>query len=272
MSGLDIAEFCIWNGPEGETMADHVYSQRVIGDDVFNGRTEIETMPGWETRWPHLADCLASEGTVQGGVLLVKSRLTLPSPAQTLDAGSLKTHLAVSVQEPLMGDVSVVTRIYTMGQKVLELTNVIVPVKMGLCISPSRKNFGRHFCMDYGLCRKIPRRNDVSVRPRQSLAVSPYVKNSGLKSPHNVALACYVGNSASTMILNHPSRFVRSAYPVILEQTTKSVRLITNLHRHSYHPRHKSITPPSQSSIQVLSRRIIPGICILTHSIYNDTQ
>ena len=43
-SGLDIAEFCIWNGPDGETVADHVYSQRVIDEDVFRGRVELDAL------------------------------------------------------------------------------------------------------------------------------------------------------------------------------------------------------------------------------------
>jgi hypothetical protein len=144
-SGLDISEFCIWNGPEGENIADHVYSQRVIDEDVFKGRVEIDSLPGWEGRWPHLADCLNTEGTVQGGVLLIKSRLTLPPLSQTLDSSSLKTHLAIAVQEPCIGEVSVVTRIYTMGQKVLELTNVISQPQNGKLYIPFAQEFWTAF-------------------------------------------------------------------------------------------------------------------------------
>src|SRR5271170_3179610 len=122
-SGIEIAEFCIWNGNDGETVADHVYTQRVIDEDVFKGRLDIDSLPGWEARWPHLADCLSTEGTISTGVLLIKSRLTFPPLEHVLDSNNLKTHLAISIQEPNIGPVSVVTRIYTMGQKVLELTN-----------------------------------------------------------------------------------------------------------------------------------------------------
>lgn len=144
-SGLDIAEFCIWNGPEGETVADHVYTQRVIDEDVFNGRVEVESQPNWASRWPHLADCIEREVPVQGGVLLINSRLTLPPLNQALDANSLKTHLAVTVQEPCMGEVSVVTRIYTMGQKVLELTNPIATSPIAKLYVPFAQEFWTAF-------------------------------------------------------------------------------------------------------------------------------
>ena len=144
-SGLDIAEFCIWNGSEGETVADHVYTQRVIDEDVFKGRLDIDSLSGWEDLWPHLADCLSTEGAVQGGVLLIKSRLTLPPVEQTLDANSLKTHLAVSIQDPSGEAVSVVTRIYTLGQKVLELTNPVPPAANGKLYIPFAQEFWTAF-------------------------------------------------------------------------------------------------------------------------------
>ena len=126
-SGLDIAEFCIWNGQEGQPIAEHVYTQRAIEEDIFNGRVEAESLPKWMNRWPHLAECNDRESPVQGSVLLVKSHLTLPPLGQVLDANSLKTHLAVTIQDACISEISVITRIYTMGQKVLELTNFVVP-------------------------------------------------------------------------------------------------------------------------------------------------
>ena len=86
---------------------------------------------GWESRWPRLADCLPNEETVQGGALLVKSRITLPALDQGLDTNSLKTHLVVRVRELCLGEVSVLTCIYSMGQKVLELINPIPHVQTG---------------------------------------------------------------------------------------------------------------------------------------------
>jgi hypothetical protein len=145
-SGLDIAEFCIWNGQDGETVADHVYTQRVIDEDVFQGRIEVGSLPNWTTRWPHLAECVEREVPVQGGVLLIKSRLTLPPLNQLLDANSLKTHLAVRVQEPsCLGEINVITRIYTMGQQVLELNNPIANATNGKVYIPFAQEFWTAF-------------------------------------------------------------------------------------------------------------------------------
>jgi hypothetical protein len=144
-SGLDVAEFCIWNGQDGEAVADHVYTQRALDEDIFQGRMDVDALPGWEGRWPHLADCVANEGSILGGILLVKARLTLPPPGQPLDSAKLKTHLAVTVQEPCMGEVSVLTRIYTMGQKVLELVNVIPQAQTGKLFIPFAQEFWTAF-------------------------------------------------------------------------------------------------------------------------------
>lgn len=167
-SGLDIAEFCIWNGPDGETVADHVYSQRVIDEDVFRGRVELDALAGWEGRWPHLVDCLSTEGTVQGGVLLVKSRLSLPSLAQSLDPSALKTHLAVTIQEPCLGEISVVTRIYTMGQKVLELSSHISSAQNGKLYIPFAQEFWTAFLQ--GL-RTLQENTPEKRRPRETKTV-----------------------------------------------------------------------------------------------------
>jgi hypothetical protein len=145
-SGLDIAQFCIWHGQEGAAVAEHVYTQRVINEDVFNGRVGIDSLPDWTTRYPHLAECIERECPVQGGVLLVKSRLTLPALNQVLDANTLKTHLAVTVQDPYVSDLSAVTRIYTMGQKVLELTNLLSPpIANGIVYVPFAQEFWTAF-------------------------------------------------------------------------------------------------------------------------------
>jgi hypothetical protein len=53
--------------------------------------------------------------------------------------------LAITVQEPCIGEVSVVTRIYTMGQKVLELTNVISPPQNGKLYIPFAQEFWTAF-------------------------------------------------------------------------------------------------------------------------------
>ena len=140
-SGLDVAEFCIWNGQDGETVADHVYTQRNLNEDVFRGCLDIDALSSWETRWPHFAHCITNEGSIQGGVLLIKVRLTIPSHEQPLDPATLKTHLAVTVQEPCIGEVSVTTRIYTMGQQVLELANVTSQAQTGKFYIPFAQEF-----------------------------------------------------------------------------------------------------------------------------------
>jgi hypothetical protein len=145
VSGLEITEFCIWNGQDAELVADHIYTQRDLDDDIFKGRLDIDSLLAWETRWPHLVDCITNELSVQGGLLLIKACLTLPPPNQPLDSAKLKTHLAVTVQEPCMGEVSVITRIYTMGQKVLELANVIPDAQTGKLYIPFAQEFWTAF-------------------------------------------------------------------------------------------------------------------------------
>ena len=145
VSGLDVAEFCIWNGEDGEPAADHVYAQRILNEDVFRGHLNIDTLSSWETRWPHFADCITNEGSIKGGVLLIQVSLTLPSHEQTLDPANLKTHVAVTVQEPCIGEISVMTRIYTMGQKVLELADVIPQAQTGKLYIPFVQEFWTAF-------------------------------------------------------------------------------------------------------------------------------
>jgi len=144
-SGLDIAEFCIWHGQDGASVAEHVYTQRIIDEDVFNGRLEIDSLLNWTTRYPHLAECIERECPVQGGVLLIKSRLMLPALSRVLDANSLKTHLAVAVQDQYISELNVVTRIYTMGQKVLELTSPVAPPTNGKLYVPFAQEFWTAF-------------------------------------------------------------------------------------------------------------------------------
>ena len=144
-AGLDVAEFCIWNGQDGETVADHVYTQRILNEDVFRGHLKIDTLSSWERRWPHFADCTANEGSIKGVVLLIQVSLALPSLEQTLDPAKLKTHLAVTIQEPCVGEVSVMTRIYTMGQKVLEFANVITQAQTGKLYIPFAQEFWTAF-------------------------------------------------------------------------------------------------------------------------------
>jgi len=139
-SGLDVSEFLIWNGVENEAIH-HVYSQRDPQEDVFKGRVDSSNLPGWETRWPHLAECINAEGSVNCGVLLVKARLALPPIELALEPNDLKTHLAVTLQEPCMEEVNVVTRIYTMGQKVLELTNPVPQEQGGKLYIPFAQEF-----------------------------------------------------------------------------------------------------------------------------------
>lgn len=119
------ADFCVWAtrnaGPNATEEIAHVYTKYAGSVDSY---TPLDAVADWPFKFPCLSEMIADAQGVRCGVFFIQSSLHLPHQLDLTGQSQivLRTQLAMlRPQSALQAAWGCTTRIYTMGNKVLEL-------------------------------------------------------------------------------------------------------------------------------------------------------